>query len=236
MRRPTDGGRLRPPGYSLPQRVDDLEAARKALGYDRVDLVSESAGTRTAMIYAWRYPKSVHRSVMVAVNPRATSCGMRRPPTSRFGATPHSARRMRPAGAVRRTSPPRSILPFENVPERRRFLPVREGNVKAAAFFGLMESTHRRRALPHHGRSTRSSQPATVTRRCVAPVADGPGCVPERAALGRRRRSGQDRCGVRPPLLREPLRRRIDHRHTRCRPDLGRRRASRLVAGDAGPK
>jgi hypothetical protein len=30
---------------------------------------------------------------------------------------------------------------FENVPERWWFLPVREGNVKAAAFFGLMEST-----------------------------------------------------------------------------------------------
>src|SRR5437763_4788364 len=42
-------------GYTMQQQVDDLEAARKALGYDRIDLVSESAGTRTAMIYAWRY-------------------------------------------------------------------------------------------------------------------------------------------------------------------------------------
>ena len=32
-------------GYSLPQRVDDLEAARVALGYGRIDLLSESAGT-----------------------------------------------------------------------------------------------------------------------------------------------------------------------------------------------
>ncbi len=56
-------------GYSLPQRVDDLEAARRALGYHRVDLLSESAGTRTAMIYAWRYPKSIERSVMIGVNP-----------------------------------------------------------------------------------------------------------------------------------------------------------------------
>ena len=28
-----------------------------ALGYERIDLVSESAGTRTAMIYAWRHPR-----------------------------------------------------------------------------------------------------------------------------------------------------------------------------------
>jgi hypothetical protein len=56
-------------GYGLAQRVDDLEAARRALGYGRIDLPSESAGTRTAMIYSWRYPKSIHRSVMIGVNP-----------------------------------------------------------------------------------------------------------------------------------------------------------------------
>ena len=56
-------------GYTVAQRVDDLEAARVALGYDRIDLVSESAGTRYAMTYAWRHPKSIHRSVMIAVNP-----------------------------------------------------------------------------------------------------------------------------------------------------------------------
>ena len=56
-------------GYTLPQRVDDLDAARRALGYERVDLLSESAGTRTAMIYAWRYPQRIHRSVMIGVNP-----------------------------------------------------------------------------------------------------------------------------------------------------------------------
>src|SRR5947207_8680535 len=55
-------------GYTLPQRVDDLEAARTALGYGRIDLLSESAGTRTAMIFSWRYPNSIHRSVMIAVN------------------------------------------------------------------------------------------------------------------------------------------------------------------------
>jgi pimeloyl-ACP methyl ester carboxylesterase len=55
--------------YGLPQQVDDLEAARKALGYKRIDLLSESAGTRTALIYSWRYPRRIHRSVMIGVNP-----------------------------------------------------------------------------------------------------------------------------------------------------------------------
>jgi hypothetical protein len=31
-------------GYTLPQRVDDLDAARRALGYRQVDLLSESGG------------------------------------------------------------------------------------------------------------------------------------------------------------------------------------------------
>src|SRR6202142_3437415 len=56
-------------GYTLPQRVDDPQAARKALGYRQIDLLSESAGTRTAMIYSWRYPTAIHRSVMIGVNP-----------------------------------------------------------------------------------------------------------------------------------------------------------------------
>ena len=56
-------------GYTLPQRVDDLDAARSALGYQRVDLLSESFGTRVALIYGWRHPQSVHRSVMIGANP-----------------------------------------------------------------------------------------------------------------------------------------------------------------------
>jgi len=39
-------------------------------GYKQIDeLVSESAGTRLAMIYAWRYPTSINRSVMIGANP-----------------------------------------------------------------------------------------------------------------------------------------------------------------------
>src|SRR5579863_1717517 len=56
-------------GYNQVEQADDIEAARVALGYHRIDLLSESAGTRLAMIYAWRYPKDVERSVLLGVNP-----------------------------------------------------------------------------------------------------------------------------------------------------------------------
>ena len=36
------------------QPIDDLEAARLALDYHHINLLSDSAGTRAAMIYPWR--------------------------------------------------------------------------------------------------------------------------------------------------------------------------------------
>ena len=56
-------------GYTLLEVVDDIEATRQALGYDRINLESVSYGTRLAQIYSWRYPDRVHRSAMVGVNP-----------------------------------------------------------------------------------------------------------------------------------------------------------------------
>ena len=50
-------------------RRSTLWRPRTALGYDRIHLLSEGAGTRTAIIYSWRYPDSIHRSVMIGVNP-----------------------------------------------------------------------------------------------------------------------------------------------------------------------
>jgi pimeloyl-ACP methyl ester carboxylesterase len=56
-------------GYTVVEVIDDLEAARVTLGYEKINVFSVSYGTRLAMIYAWRYPESIRRSAMVAVNP-----------------------------------------------------------------------------------------------------------------------------------------------------------------------
>jgi len=55
-------------GYTIPGVVEDMEAARKAFGYDRINLLSESYGTRVAQIYAYMHPDSLHQSVLIAVN------------------------------------------------------------------------------------------------------------------------------------------------------------------------
>ena len=134
-----DGVDLR--GYSLVQQVDDLEAARRALGYDRVDLLSESAGTRLALVYAWRYPKRVHRSVMIGVNPpgnflwdaRTTDEQIRRYAALCEKDETCSRRTLDLAVTMSRTA--------AAVPDRWGPLRIEQGNVRIASFYGLMESS-----------------------------------------------------------------------------------------------
>ena len=126
-------------GYSLPERVDDLEVARRALGYRHVDLVSESAGTRTAMIYAWRYPKSVERSVMIAVNPPGNFIWYP-------GITDEQIRKYaklcaHDGSCANRTGDLAVTLHSTPIPHRWWFLPIKRGNVRIATFFGLMNAT-----------------------------------------------------------------------------------------------
>ena len=127
-------------GYSLPQRVDDLEAVRIALGYERINLVSESVGTRTAMIYGWRYPEALHRSAMIAVNPPGHF--MWDPETiddllARYGelcaADPDCGERTDDLVASMRVT-------AADMPDRWWWLPIEEGNIKAGSLWGLFET------------------------------------------------------------------------------------------------
>jgi pimeloyl-ACP methyl ester carboxylesterase len=56
-------------GYTMLETIDDNESVREALGYERINLLSESYGTRVAYLYGLRYPQRIHRSAMIAVNP-----------------------------------------------------------------------------------------------------------------------------------------------------------------------
>lgn len=56
-------------GYNIPEVVADMEAARQALGYEKINLLSESYGTRVAQIYAYLHPQVIWRSAMIGVNP-----------------------------------------------------------------------------------------------------------------------------------------------------------------------
>lgn len=55
--------------YTMFDVIDDLEDVRRAIGERRVSLLSISYGTRVAQFYARRYPRRIHRSVMMGTNP-----------------------------------------------------------------------------------------------------------------------------------------------------------------------
>jgi pimeloyl-ACP methyl ester carboxylesterase len=128
-------------GYSLPQRVDDLEGARRALGYRQVDLVSESLGTRVAMVYAWRYPHTIHRSVMIGVNPPGNFLWGAR--TMGEQVRRYGAECAQDASCRSRTGDLAASIhsAYENLPRRWWFLPIKRGNVKVAAYFGMVNAT-----------------------------------------------------------------------------------------------
>jgi pimeloyl-ACP methyl ester carboxylesterase len=128
-------------GYTLAEQADDIEAARVALGYKRIDLLSESAGTRLAMIYAWRYPNSVDRSVMVGVNPPGNfiySGAEIDQGIERYSALCAQ----QPACRVRTKNLAASVQhTAADMPSSWFSLPIKRGNVLVGTFLGLTEAT-----------------------------------------------------------------------------------------------
>jgi pimeloyl-ACP methyl ester carboxylesterase len=126
--------------YGLVQQVDDMEAARVAFGYDRVNLLSESAGTRTALIYAWRHPESIRRSFMVGVNPPGAFLWDAETTNEQLGryaalCSADEACRARTddlLATIHRTA--------ADVPDRWLFLPIKASNVRVVSMFGLFET------------------------------------------------------------------------------------------------
>ena len=99
------------------------------------------------MIYAWRYPKSIHRSVMIGVNPPGNFLWY--PKTTDEQIAPlrralRARRRLQHAHAA--TSPRRSADASRTIPDRWVFLPIKHGNAQIGAFFGLFHATTAGRA------------------------------------------------------------------------------------------
>ena len=121
-------------GYTIEEVIADLEMARSGFGYERINLLSESYGTRIAQMYAWQHPEHIHRSVMIGVNPPGrfvweaakidqqigTDARLWAQDPSRAAQTPDLAEAMR--------------IAVQNMPERWMLFPINPGKVKAMAF------------------------------------------------------------------------------------------------------
>ena len=128
-------------GYTLEEQAGDIEAARVAIGYKRIDLLSESAGTRLGMIYSWMYPNSVDRSVMVGVNPPGNYIysgaeidqGIERYSALCAKQPACRARTANLAASMKHTA--------ADMPSSWFSLPIKRGDVLVGTFLGLTEAT-----------------------------------------------------------------------------------------------
>src|SRR3984957_2777032 len=128
-------------GYTMEEQAGDIEAARVALGYKRIDLLSDSAGTRLAMIYSWMYPANVDRSVMVGVNPPGNFIysgaeidqGIERYSALCAQQPACRARTANLASSMQHTA--------AHMPSSSYGLPIKPGNVLVGTFLGLTEAT-----------------------------------------------------------------------------------------------
>src|SRR5580704_17373198 len=128
-------------GYTMEEQAGDIEAARVALGYKRIDLLSDSAGTRLAMIYSWMYPRNVDRSVKVGVNPPGNFIysgaeidqGIERYSVLCAKQPSCRARTANLAASMKHTA--------AHMPSSWYSLPIRPGNVLVGTFLGLTETT-----------------------------------------------------------------------------------------------
>jgi pimeloyl-ACP methyl ester carboxylesterase len=127
-------------GYTIAETIDDMEAARVALGYDHINLMGESYGTRLEMIYEWMYPNSLQGVVMAAVNPpghflwEADNIDAQIEDYSQLCArdTECSARTDDLVASMRHVT--------DNMPDHWLFIPIDKGSVKVLTFIMLMES------------------------------------------------------------------------------------------------
>ncbi len=57
--------------YTTPIAADDLNEIRQALGYDKINLVGASYGTRASLVYIRRHPKTVRSAILTGLAPIA---------------------------------------------------------------------------------------------------------------------------------------------------------------------
>ena len=120
--------------YTMVDVVQDMEAARKALGYNRINLISESYGTRVAQIYAYQHPDTIFRSAMIGVNP--PGCFVWEPEIIDHQLEYYAQLWAKdPECIIRTPNLAQSIRNVaHNMPSHWLFFPINPGKVKAVTF------------------------------------------------------------------------------------------------------
>jgi len=158
-------------GYTIAETIDDMEAARVALGYNRIDLLGESYGTRPVMIYEWMYPESLHRVVMAAVNPPGHFLWEAANIDAQI--KDYADLCARDAECSARTGDLVASMHHvtDNMPDRWLFIPIDKGSLKVLTFAMLMES------IQPPGVPVPFSGPAAIDMWLAAEKGDASGMV-----------------------------------------------------------
>jgi pimeloyl-ACP methyl ester carboxylesterase len=130
-------------GYNMLEVVEDMEAARAGFGYERVNLLSESYGTRIAQIYAQRHPERIQRSAMIGVNPPGRFVWS--PATIDAQLQYYARLCSQDANCSQRTADLAATIRrvAQNMPSKWLFVPIDAGKVKVITFVLLF---HRKTA------------------------------------------------------------------------------------------
>ncbi len=121
-------------GYTMVECIEDNESVRRVLGYERINLLSASYGTRLAYLYGLKYPEYIFRSAMISVNPPGRFVWEPQVIDAqlRYYASLWSNDTMMYAKSHDLYKTMQNVL--KNMPERWFVVPINQGKVKVVTF------------------------------------------------------------------------------------------------------
>ncbi|UCD50962.1 MAG: alpha/beta fold hydrolase [Phycisphaerales bacterium] len=129
--------------YNILNVVDDIEAARAALGYEKINLTGGSYGGAVVLTYCLRYPDRVHRAMMIeAAFPYDIAFGTSQEVDARFE---HLNKLWRQdPNAVKRSPGIVQTMKdaLKKLPKEYNGIPIDSAKVRIVTYLGLYERTY----------------------------------------------------------------------------------------------
>jgi len=129
--------------YNILNVVDDVEAARAALGYEKINLSGGSYGGAVVLTYCLRYPDRVHRAVMIeAAFPYDIAFGLPEHVDGRLERL-NTLWRQDPNAAKRSPDIVQSMKnALKKLPAQWRGMPIDPSRVRFVTYLGLYERAY----------------------------------------------------------------------------------------------
>jgi pimeloyl-ACP methyl ester carboxylesterase len=124
--------------YNIQNVVEDMEVARAALGYEKINITGGSYGGAVVMVYCLRYPERIHRAIMIeAAFPYDIAFGRPEEFDKRLN---HLNQLWRKDPEALKRSPDivqtmRNVL--KNMPQEWNGLPIDPSKVRFMTYFGI---------------------------------------------------------------------------------------------------